>query len=317
MLDAPASTTELVNELRAATSRLRSALDHPAVPVTGQLTSELATIEHIADQIDVAVTSKPIAARVLVVDDTDVNRTVLVSQLQRFGVDATTCNNGAEALTALESSSFDLVLMDWHMPEVDGLEALVLHRTRCLQSGIEPTPVIMVTADASDESRRRCLDAGAADFLAKPVSLRTLRTSIAGVLGEANLPPDPNAPSIPVAGPGLVDRQVIEQMVDDLGGPDPVERVIDAFVADADERLAAVRAGYVAGTTAEARRASHTLKSTAALLGARDLSAAAKRLEQTFDDDRLPTADELAQFANLFRETLDELRSIRGELATS
>ena len=84
MLDAPASTNELANELRAATSRLRSALDHTATaaPVSNQLTHELSAINDIADQIDVAMSTEPVHVRILVVDDTEVNRTVLTAQLQ-------------------------------------------------------------------------------------------------------------------------------------------------------------------------------------------------------------------------------------------
>lgn len=318
MLDAPTSTTELANELRAATSRLRSALDQTpttVAPFGSQVSCELSTIDGIADQIDVAVSPEPVAIRILVVDDTEVNRTVLVSQLSRFGIDAATCVNGAEALEQLEAASYDLVLMDWHMPEVDGLEALVLHRTRCLQNDIAPTPIVMVTADASDESRRRCLDAGATDFLAKPVSLATLRSALVGVLGEHNLPPDPSAPPVAPQRPGLVDQQIIDQMVDDLGGAEPVRLVIDAFVSDADERLGAVTAGQAGGDTAEARRASHTLKSTSALLGARELSAAAKQFEVTFDADERPDDAALADFTKLFAATVDALRSVGDALA--
>lgn len=264
-----------------------------------------------------AVDAEPMTVRALVVDDTEVNRTVLVSQLQRFGVEATTCTNGAEALEQLDSSSFDIVLMDWHMPELDGLQALVLHQSRCFDSDTAPTPIVMVTADASDESRQRCINAGATDFLAKPVSLSMLRASVASVVGEDKLAPDPSAPRTSAPASGLVDRQVIEQMVDDLGGADPVRMVIDAFIADADERRAAVTEARSVGTTAEARRASHTLKSTSALLGARGLSAAAKNLEATFDRDELPTAQALDDFTKLFDATLAELRSVRDGLTSA
>lgn len=252
--------------------------------------------------------------RALVVDDTEVNRTVLASQLQRFGVESVACTNGAEALEQLESSSFDVVLMDWHMPEVDGLEALVLHRSRCSARGIAPTPIVMVTADASAESRQRCIDAGAIDFLAKPVSLGTLRASLAGVIGENMLAPDPSAPRGDSVAPGLVDRQVIEQMIDDLGGPEPVRMVIDAFMTDADERHRAVTEVLAASDNAEARRACHTLKSTSALLGARGLATAAKHLEATFDHDETPPTQALNDFSKLFDATLAELRSVRSAL---
>lgn len=264
--------------------------------------------------------TEPNGVRALVVDDTVVNRTVLVSQLQRFGIEATTCANGAEALAALDQAQldempFDVVLMDWHMPELDGLEALVLHRTRAFEHDLEPTPIIMVTADASDESRQRCLDAGAIDFLAKPVNLATLRGSVAAVLGDHRLLPDPTTPSATTTSARLVNRSVIDQLVDDLGGTDSVSQVIEAFVTDADQRLAAVTDGQAGGDLAEARRASHTLKSTAALLGASELSAAAKRFEQQFDAGERPTKDELASFEALFQATLTDLNTIRDSFS--
>ncbi len=261
------------------------------------------------------------AIRALVVDDTIVNRTVLVSQLQRFGIEAATCTNGAEALEALHAAlddpaPFDLVLMDWHMPEVDGLEALVRHRTYAFELGIEPTPIVMVTADASDDARQRCLEAGAADFLAKPVSLATLRSSLVDVLGEPRMGPDPAAEATAAkADVSLVNRQVIDQMIEDLGGTDAVALVIDAFITDADERLEAVTAGQAGGATTEAQRASHTLKSTAALLGANELSSAARRFESQFDLNERPSDDELAAFTSLFRSTLVELRAMRASFA--
>jgi PAS domain S-box-containing protein len=114
--------------------------------------------------------------RVLVVDDSVVNQKVTVRQLQKLGIAGEAVGNGLEALSALERIAYDLVLMDCQMPEMDGYEATAEIRRR--QADSTRTPVIALTASASDSDRDRCLAAGMDDFVTKPVREHELAAAL-------------------------------------------------------------------------------------------------------------------------------------------
>ena len=110
--------------------------------------------------------------RVLVAEDNRINQQVIERMLQTAGHAVTLVGNGEQALDALEADTFDVVLMDVNMPVMDGLDAVKLHRFAT--SGRDPTPFVALTADATDETRRQCDDAGVAAFLTKPVDMEEL-----------------------------------------------------------------------------------------------------------------------------------------------
>lgn len=105
--------------------------------------------------------------RVLLAEDHPVNRTVVVAMLERIGCDVVAVTNGREALEILNSQTFDLALLDIHMPEVDGLALASAIRAREAGSG-EHLPLVAVTAHARDSDRQRCDLAGMDAFLSKP-----------------------------------------------------------------------------------------------------------------------------------------------------
>ncbi len=113
--------------------------------------------------------------RVLLVDDNVVNRTVASQMLQRLGVAPSTAADGAGAIEAVLGGSFDIVLMDVQMPGMDGLEAT--RRIRRSLAGPRPR-IVAMTANAIEGDRERCLDAGMDDYLAKPIRLETLATTL-------------------------------------------------------------------------------------------------------------------------------------------
>jgi CheY-like chemotaxis protein len=114
---------------------------------------------------------------ILLVDDSDVNLKVASLMLKKLGHQADIATNGVEAIEALEHQSYDIILMDIQMPEMDGLEATKIIRRR-MHSGPK---IIVITA--LDSCKDDCFDAGADDFLTKPLSIENLRESI-----EYNMP---------------------------------------------------------------------------------------------------------------------------------
>jgi len=222
--------------------------------------------------------------KILLVEDGTMNQTVALGLLRRLGYRADVAWNGREAVEALERQPYDVVLMDVHMPELDGLDA-----TRQIRDRWKEGPhIIAMTANAMAEDREACLAAGMNDYLAKPIRLDTL----AEALRVAYAPRD-------TAGTGARDgaAELDERALDDLkelGGDDSLGDVIGAFLAEATELLATLRRSIEQGDLDELRRAAHTLKSNGATLGARALAEQCRELEERATKGQLDEATALA-----------------------
>lgn len=121
--------------------------------------------------------------QILLVEDNEVNQKVAQAMLKRLGYHADLAVNGLEALQALESQRYDLVLMDIQMPEMDGLEA-----TRAIRAGWPPAEqpyIIAVTAYALLYSVEMCLQAGMNDYIVKPLNKEELKNAINGRRGNS------------------------------------------------------------------------------------------------------------------------------------
>jgi signal transduction histidine kinase/ActR/RegA family two-component response regulator len=119
---------------------------------------------------------KPATARILVVEDNPVNRRVLELMLRKLGCAATLVNSGEEALAVTASHQFDLILMDWQMPGMDGIATAQALRQRWAEN--ERIPIIAITANAMQGDREVCLAAGMTDYLTKPIDLANLSAAI-------------------------------------------------------------------------------------------------------------------------------------------
>ena len=106
--------------------------------------------------------------QILLVEDTPVNQKIAEKLLSRYGCRVTIASNGLEALAAVERDTFDLILMDMQMPEMDGIEATRHLRIREAERQLPHQPIIAMTANAMDEDREQCIAAGMDDFIAKP-----------------------------------------------------------------------------------------------------------------------------------------------------
>jgi signal transduction histidine kinase/ActR/RegA family two-component response regulator len=116
------------------------------------------------------------STRILLVEDNKINQKVAVLMLKKLGVEADIANHGAEALAAIASQNYRLILMDCQMPEMDGFEAT--RRIRAQDSYHAAVPIIAMTANAFAEDREACLAAGMDDYLSKPVREGDLRSKL-------------------------------------------------------------------------------------------------------------------------------------------
>jgi PAS domain S-box-containing protein len=207
--------------------------------------------------------------RILVAEDNGVNQQLALGLLGKLGYEADVAGNGAQAVEAVEGESYDVVLMDVEMPELDGLEATRRIRRRRPHG---PPRIIAMTANALQEDREACFAAGMDDYLAKPLRVAQLAQAL------TRAEPVEEAP--PLAGGAL------ETLREQFGDEAFVQDLLDTFLQEAPRLVADLRSG----SAEEARRAAHTLKTNARTLGAAELGRVCEELEELAKQDRLEGA---------------------------
>jgi len=130
---------------------------------------------------------KAVGGRILVAEDNAVNQKVILRLLEQLGCEACCVPNGALAIEAWRNGHFDLILMDCHMPQVDGWQAT--EAIRALENGVQRIPILALTASALDPDRERCFAIGMDAFLPKPIRIDDLAKALRQFLrpgGEGN-----------------------------------------------------------------------------------------------------------------------------------
>jgi len=250
--------------------------------------------------------------RILVVEDNGVNQKLAVRMLEKLGYRPDLVENGQEALAALDAGAYDAVLMDCQMPVMDGFEATAAIRRqeaagkRYVSEG--HLPIIAVTANAMQGDRERCLAAGMDAYLAKPIKLEDVRTTLARwVMSPAS--EDRGKGVAKSSGPVSDGRSIFDpaQMLQNIGGDqDLLVQLVDLFLERQADMMSQIRQALSLGDTVTVERAAHTLKGTAGNLCAPEVALAAGRLEAI---GRLGTLhDAPAVYAHLEMEMLRLLR---------
>jgi CheY-like chemotaxis protein len=166
--------------------------------------------------------------KILVADDVEQNLRLLSLVLEGAGHQVVQAGNGAQALELYQSDEYDLVLLDIHMPVVDGLQAAARIRAEEQSLGCMPVPIIALTASVMQEDREAAVRAGMDGFAGKPLNVPALFAEMARVLGLHNVPVRKVAGLQPVAA-GLIDWQ---QALLLWGSREQLQREIQGFVAD-------------------------------------------------------------------------------------
>jgi two-component system, sensor histidine kinase and response regulator len=227
-----------------------------------------------------AVTPTGPALRILLAEDNVVNQRVAMGMLTKAGHSVTLAENGKLALDALDGATFDLVLMDMQMPEMSGDEAIAAIRERERHTGGH-LPIIALTAHALKGDRERCLNAGADDYLAKPVAPSVLYERIAAILPAKS--PEPGTTPV-------FDQSRAASLLARVGG-DPVlfRDVIELFLEDCPHQIDAIRQAIHDQQADRIYRTAHKLKGSAGNFDAHEIMALLQRLEARARDGDLAT----------------------------
>jgi two-component system, sensor histidine kinase and response regulator len=235
--------------------------------------------------------------RILLAEDNEVNQRVALHQLRMLDHDVDLAPNGVEALKLFDQNEYDAVLMDIHMPELDGYATTAEIRRR--EKG-KHIPIIAMTANALPEDREKCLAAGMDDHLAKPVQASALVRALERCTAnaeEANTEPLPPATNL--------------QSIVDAGMGDIIPRLIEIFLEtaplDIEKAVAAVRSSQAT----DLEEAAHKLKGSCGNLGAARLRDLCQQLEKLGRDGSLQNAPELLAAAE------EEFARVRTELVAA
>jgi two-component system sensor histidine kinase/response regulator len=212
----------------------------------------------------------PSRGRVLVVEDNQVNQLVARATVTKLGFTVDVVADGAEAVSATATTHYAAILMDCHMPVMDGFEATRVIRSR--DGKHSRLPIIAMTAGALDGDRERCLAAGMDDYLAKPVDAAELEAALARWIPELEKETD-RPPSVDP------DRLAILRELGPADGLGLLPAAADAFRRDVPARLAALREAVKDGSGPALVRAAHVLKGAAANIGATAVAGLCQELE--------------------------------------
>ena len=254
-------------------------------------------------------------ARILLVEDNQINQEVAMEILTQAGLVVTIANNGKEALAVLECAAFDGVLMDVQMPEMDGYAV-----TRALrgQERWQNLPVIAMTANAMAGDREKCLQAGMNDYVSKPVDPDELLAIIERWVKPTQPAAAPSAATqsdYPGEAPpelsALQGIDIVTGLQRVRGNQGLYTNLLRQFAADHVDDVTAIRAALDAGDRKLAQRLAHTLKGAAGNLAATELYTVAKDVETglktTTVDAPLLQLNELQQVLVETTQTIDSV----------
>ena len=238
--------------------------------------------------------------RVLVAEDHPINLKYMNILLDRMGHEAVFCENGQEALQLLDRQRFDVVLLDFHMPVLDGLATTAA--IRALTGPNKDIKVVLVTADVVNDTRKRALEVGVNEFASKPLQAQDLQRALerCGLLdastvlvGDATPSPAP-VPAPENAAPevqelntcaaGLIDTESYTEIVAMMPA-DTMDELLATLFEPPEGSVHVLLASLAAGSSAQIAYDAHKLKGTAMLLGFRALVRTSAQIERLASEE--------------------------------
>ena len=267
-------------------------------------------------------TIKALRGRVLLAEDNLVNQEVAQGLLASIGLEAVVAKTGNEAIEQFLCNTFDAVLMDCQMPELDGYQATQAIRQLETESNEDPVAIIAVTANALAGDREKCVAAGMNDYLSKPFTGEQLYRVLSKYLQhneriaiqetsdhmaqESVTPEFDDQPSS-----ASIDASVLDGLseLQEIGSHNLVQRVVQAYLESSEELAMQLHAAIDSADAESVAKTVHTLKSSSANVGALKLAGLCKTLEAAGRQSDLSMAAELhQQIQQEYEQVIDALK---------
>ena len=264
------------------------------------------------------------SVRVLAADDSAINREILIEALSRLGVETTCVGDGAAAIPAVQSGSFDLVFMDGSMPVLDGFEATRAIRAWEADAGRDPIPIVGLSAHVLGAQSDLWRDAGMSDFITKPFTLATIERCLQRWIAPAASTPDGCAgdaapPPAESTDATLIDTEVLASIgAMQAPGDDLVQRVTSLYCTHAPRLFAELVDCATSSKSTDAwAAAAHALKSLSRNIGAVGVGDLCDAIEvQAREGGGAPTA-RLSELSVALRDTIAALDDASREAGGS
>jgi len=260
-------------------------------------------------------------ARILLAEDNVTNQRVAMGILKEFGLGTDVVSDGAQAVKALESAHYDLVLMDMHMPEMDGIEAtrMIRHQRSAVRD--HSLPIIAMTANAMQSDREQCIAAGMNDYVSKPVSPEVLLSVLKKWLrAETDISSLEKLADPPLHADGnevaVWDRIALLGRL--MGDYELATTIVEGFLADIPSQLQTLGELLQADDVSGTRRQSHSIKGAAASVGGERMRKVACEIEQAaFAGDLVAVKNRMSELESEFRRLGETMRMDHPGTCTS
>ena len=252
--------------------------------------------------------------RILVAEDNPTNQAVTASILKKLGYKCDVVANGREAVTAMTSIAYNLILMDCQMPEMDGYTATatIRRRTDILAPDV---PIIAMTADVQEATRKYCLDVGMNDYISKPVGPKDLAAMLEKWLNRATLPSVSGENAVIEEKPAFDEQEILERLMDDR---DMAREVIRLFLGQLPGQISELKKCLDRSETDAAGALAHAIKGAASNVAATAIQKTARDIESIIKAGKwnaIPdTLKQLDTHADQFKEALENVTWIKDSL---
>ena len=309
-------SSALVSSSRVTSSQVTSS-QVTSAPVSGASAAQSEMPTRPAVRANIAL-----RGRVLLAEDNVINQQVAQAMLANLGFGVEIANNGEEALARLKTQTFDIVLMDCHMPVMDGYQATAALRQQEL-TGDRRLPVVALTANAMLGDREQCIAVGMDDYLAKPYTRAQLEQVLnrwlpPQVAAEAVATAETTAPAAAQKSTTL-DRTVLEQYreLDPDGSLSLATEIGQIFLESSDALFERMVSAQALSDAESMKQAAHSLKSSCANIGGMTLAQHLNEIESLAKTGRMDETAPLMQQVSLefdqLKLELREFLALTGE----